>query len=280
LGAEEAAPCRHAGVPPQTVVDSVIRLIRDLGSDDGNLLRYGLSAAEYRTAFPVAIEAIRGSMSASNQARRDFLEGLFLAMARNGDLSDIQLPVYGEDTVYRLSVPDFGDVAVIQKGCPDGAHSSVRWSAPIWARETYLWWVCDSTRVEPGVHINGGINRLRKRFFSDAPDTIDGVIFHSSLCGTAGRICPKPAAGLQVAGATIPPPCVYIMPERRDGASEWNWEGRRQRHFPGVLLKAFGVAAESTASYTGHVGFQLTSRAVRTTIAARYGPGRSTIFRS
>jgi hypothetical protein len=262
------------------VVDSVIRLIRDLGSDDGNLLRYGLSAEEYRAAFPVAIEAIRGSMSASNQARRNFLKDLFLAMVRNGVLCDVKVPVYGEDTVYRLSVPDLGDVAIIQKGCPDGEHSSVRWSAPDWARETYLWWVCDSTKVEPGVHIYGGTKRLRKRFFSDAPDTIDGVIFHSSLCGTAGRICPKRAAGLQVAGATMPPPCVYIMPKRRDGASEWNWEGRQQRHFPAVLLKAFGVAAESMASYTGHVGFQRTPRAVRITIASRYGPGRSTIFRS
>lgn len=280
MGAEEAAPCRHAGVPPQTVVDSVIRLIRDLGSDDENLLRYGLSAEEYRAAFPVAIEAIRGSMSASNRARRNFLESLFRAMIGVGALDDVKIPVYGEDTVYRLSVPEFGDVAVIQKGCPDGAHSSVRWSVPDWAREAYLWWVCDSTKVEPGEHIQGGINRLRKRFFSSAPDAIDGVIFHSSLCGTAGRVCPKAALGLEVEGVSIPPPCVYIMPERDEEASEWNWEGTRQRHFPEVLLKAFGVASGTAAPYIGHVGFRGRPGDIRTTITSRYGLGRSTTFRS
>ena len=280
MAAEEAAPCRHSGVPPQAVVDSVINLIRNLGNDDDNLLRYGLSGEEYRAAFPIAIEAIRGSMSASNRERRNFLQNLFQAMVDQGALSRLQLPAYGKDTIYRLSVPDFGDVAVIQKGCPDGAHSSVRWSTPDWARETYLWWVCDSMKVEPGVHIHGGINRLRSKFFSGAPDTIDGVIFHSSLCGTAGRICPKMAAGLEAGGVFIPPPCVYVMPERHQRASEWNWDGTRQRHFPAVLLGAFGVAGESAASYIGHVGFQLRSGPVRTTIASRYGEGRSTIFRS
>lgn len=280
MGAEEAAPCRHAGVPPQTVVESVIRLIRDLGSDDENLLRYGLSAEEYRAAFPVAIEAIRGSMSASNRARRNFLEDLFQAMVEIGVLNDVQIPTHGEDTVYRLSVPGIGDVAVIQKGCPDGAHSSVRWSVPDWAREAYLWWVCDSTKVEPGKHIHGGLNRLRKRFFSNAPDTIDGVIFHSSLCGTASRICPKAALVLKVGGEAVPPPCVYVMPERDEGASDWNWDGAQQRSFPRILLSAFGVPPGNAESYIGYAGFQRHSGPVRTTVTSRYGPGRSTTFRS
>jgi hypothetical protein len=280
LGAEEAAPCRHEGVPPQAVVDSVIKLIRNLGADDGNLRRYGLTAEEYRAALPTAIETIRGSMSASSGAKRDFLENLFQAMVQVGALSGVQIPTYGDDTVYRLTVPSFGDVAVIQKGCPDGAHSSVRWSAPGWAQETYLWWVCDSTKVEPGEHIKGGINRLRKRFFSDAPDTIDGVIFHSPLCGSPGRPCPKSAAGMTVAGAWVPAPCIYIMPERHDDTTEWNWDGAQQRHFPGVLLSAFDVSPGSVPLYTGYVGFQHRSGYGRTTITSRYGRGRSTTFRS
>jgi hypothetical protein len=279
LEAEDAAPCRHAGVPPQVVVDSVVHLIRNLGSDEVNLRRYGLNAQEYTAALPTAIEAIRGSMSASGATKRSFLEGLFLTMRDAGILSAVQTPRYGDDTVYRLTVPDLGDVAVIQKGCPDGRHSSVAWAVPDWAQETYLWWVCNSTKSEPGEHIKGGINRLRKRFFSDAPDTLDGVIFHSSLCGTAGRLCPKTADGMNVDGVAVPPPCIYIMPERNAHASEWNWDGMRQRGFPSVLLAGFGVRLASVPTYTGYVGFQRRSGALRTTITARYGYGKSTTFR-
>ena len=261
------------------MVDSVIQLIRGLGADADNLRRYGLTPEEYSRSLPAAIETMRGSMSASNGARRNFLEGLFLAMIDVGVLSGVQIPTPGEDTVYRLTVPGVGDVAVIQKGCPDGRHSSVSWSAPDWAIETYLWWVCDSTNAEPGEHIKGGINRLRKRFFSDAPDTIDGVIFHSSLCGSPSRICPKSATVLNVAGSSVPAPCIYVMPERDEGATEWNWDGTQKRHFPAVLLSAFGVSIESVLSYTGYVGFRRSATDIRTTITSHYGSGRTTIFR-
>ena len=280
MGAKEAAPCRHAGVPPQIVIDNVIQLIRNLGADETNLRRYGLTSEEYRGALPAAIETMRGSMSASSGVKRSFLESLFRAMTEAGVISDVQIPTPGADTVYRLSVPGAGDVAVIQKGCPDGRHSSVSWSAPNWATETYLWWVCDSTRVEPGEHIKGGINRLRQRFFSNAPDTIDGVIFHSPLCGTPGRLCPKSTTGMTVAGVRAPAPCVYIMPERRDGSTEWNWDGTQERLFPAVLLSAFGVTPENVSSYTGYVGFQRRSGNLRTTITSRYGSGRTTTSRS
>jgi hypothetical protein len=280
LEAEDAAPCRHAGVPPQAVVDRVVHLIRNLGSDEANLRRYGLSTEEYTAALPIAVEAIRGSMSASSGTKREFLEGIFSTMREAGALSAVQTPRYGDDTVYRLTVPDLGDVAVIQKGCPDGRHSSVAWAAPDWAEETYLWWVCNSTRSEPGEHIKAGINRLRQRFFSDAPDTLDGVIFHSSLCGTPGRLCPKTSGGMIVDGEMSPPPCIYIMPDRDVHASEWNWDGRTQRTFPAVLMAAFGVPLASIPAYTGYVGFQRRSGTLRTTITARYGYGKSTTFRS
>jgi hypothetical protein len=280
LGAEDAAPCRHAGVPPQAVVAAVVELIRSLGADDDNLRRYGLTAEEYRASLPAAIETMRGSMSASNGPRRIFLERIFLAMKDAGTLSEVEIPTPGADTVYKLTVPGIGHVAVIQKGCPDGRHSSVSWSVPEWANESYLWWVCDSTNAEPGEHIKGGVNRLRKRFFTDAPDTIDGVIFQSSLCGTPGRICPKSSTSMSVAGSLIPAPCIYIMPERQRQATEWNWNGTQQRLFPAVLLSAFGVPMGSIPSYTGYVGFRDGGGNAQTTITSRYGIGRTTIFRS
>jgi hypothetical protein len=281
MGAEEAAPCRHAGAPPQAVVDSVTRLIRTLGDDAVILRQHGLTAGEYKVALPAAIEALRGRMSASNSDRREFLENLFKAMLAKRIISKLQIPTYGDDTVYRLTTISYRHIAIIQKGCPDGAHSSVRWNVPDWASETYLWWLCDSMRSEPGEHIAKGVNRLRQRFFDNRiPDFLDGIIFHNQLCGTAQRLCPKASVSMSVDDVDIPAPCIYVMPDRQSEADEWNWDGSQKRIFPAVLLAAFGIDPKQIPSYTGYVGFQRRGGTLRTTITSRFGPGRVTTFRS
>lgn len=258
-----------------------MHLIRNLGADEQNLKRYGLTSEEYRAALPAAIETMRGSMSASRGAKKDFLTDIFKQMESSGALSEVKLPAYNEDTVYRLAVPNLGDVAVIQKGCPDGKHSSVEWSTPGWAKETYLWWVCDSKKTEPGGHVHGGINRIRRhKYFSRTPEGIDGVIFHSPLCGTPERICPKRDGGIEIAGREIPVPCIYVMPNWTDDSSELNWDGSQSRKFPAVLLGFFGVSQENVAAHTGYVGFRRQGGKIRTTITARYGNGCSTTYRS
>ncbi|MBF6183329.1 hypothetical protein [Nocardia otitidiscaviarum] len=278
MGAEEAAPCRHAGAPPQVIVESVSKLIQDLGVESELLGRYGLTVGEYRAALPAAIEGLRGSMSASVADRKEFLAGVFRRMLEAGIIDGLESPKYGKDTVYRLTVNGYGDIAVIQKGCPDGKHSSIAWSSPSWARETYLWWLCDSMRYEPGQHIDKGVKRLRKRFFDELPDTISGVIFHNHLCGSGQRRCPKIIDGPRVIEA--PPPCLYVMPDRQADVSQWNWDGRQERFFPGLLLGAFGVVREQVPYFTGHIGFQRRGASLRTTITSRFGPGRATTFRS
>ncbi|MCD0450408.1 hypothetical protein LO762_14580 [Actinocorallia sp. API 0066] len=219
-------------------------------------------------------------MSASVADRKLFLANTFKGMRAAGVIDGLEQPKYGDDTIYRLTINGFGDVAVIQKGCPDGKHSSVQWRAPEWARETYLWWLCDSMRYSPGGHVAKGINRLRQRFFGDYPDTLDGVIFHNHLCGSGQRVCPKIEHAVTFDDVTTPPPCVFVMPDRADGVTDWNWDGSQQRFFPRVLLGAFGISPEQAPLYTGHVGFQLRAGTLRTTITSRFGPGRTTTSRS
>lgn len=279
MSAETAAPCRHLGAPPETVIQKTVETILSIASNEAFLISHGLTADEYKAALPSAIEAIRGRKIASNSDRRRFLTSIFEAMLQQKIISDLTMPNYGDDTVYRLSVPNLGDIAIIQKGCPDGAHSSVRWSAPQWARETYLWWLCSSLNYEPGEHVAKGVNRLRQRFFAEAPDTVDGVIFHNDLCGGPNRPCPKSRHAIDINGQQVPPPCIYVMPDRDQSATSWNWEGRTERAFPAVLLSLFGVG-EASAIYTGNVGFQRRARGLKTTITSRFGPARSTGFRT
>lgn len=280
MSAERAAPCKHPGAPPETIVEKVLSIVASLADDSAYLAPRGLTPDEYRRALPIAIEQFRGSRAASNSDRRQFLVSLFEEMRSRGLISKFDRPRYGDDTVYRLTVEGLGDVAIIQKGCPDGAHSSVRWTAPDWAAETYLWWLCSSVTYEPGVHVAKGINRLRQRFFSDATDALDGVIFHNELCNSADRPCPKRDRSIAIDGNMVPPPCVYVMPEHLKDGQEWNWDGDRIRRFPSVLLAMFGIREDDAAAYIGYVGFQKRGGSMRSTIASSFGPGRSTKFRS
>jgi hypothetical protein len=278
MAAEEAAPCRHRGTPPEEIIARVAEIIRAVGGDSEYLYKRGVSAEEFDFALPAAIEKLRGSRSASNNDRKDFLLGIFRHMQTCGAIDSFLAPKYGDDTVYKLSVPSLGDVAIIQKGCPDGKHSSVAWVAPDWAVESYLWWVCPSTKSDPGWHVSAGVKRLRREFFSNRPDTLDGIIFHSDLCGSDLRPCPKRLRSVQVEGKDVPPPCIWIMPER-GASSDLNWSGERTRRFPAVLLSAFDVRHEEAAVFTGNVGFRTGSRE-GTIITSRFGAGRSTSSRS
>lgn len=285
MAGETATPCNHPGAPPDEVIDLVAEAVKAIARDDAFLQRHGLTAQDFELALPAAIQRIRGSAAAGNADRREFLTDLFKRMVVSGAISDFEKPEYGKDTVYRLQVNGVGSVAIIQKGCPDGAHSSVAWSAPEWAQETYLWWLCDSLQYEPGEHVAKGVNRLRKRFFSDAyNDSIDGIIFHNAMCGSPLRPCPKITRAIELGGRMIPPPCVWVMPERinlnHPNATNWNWSGERSRRFPIALLSIFGIDEQEAPHFTGHIGFLKGGRGMRTTISSRYGTGASTMYRS
>jgi hypothetical protein len=282
---ENAAPCKHSGVVPDALVDQVVMLLSDLASDRGLLQARGLSAEEYSTALPIAIQRMRGRSAAENSRRRQFLSDIFEAMLGRGLIRGIEKPRYSDDTVYRLAVPDLGDVAIIQKGCPDGAHSSSKWSVPDWATESYLWWLCPSMTNEPGTHVAKGVNRLKKRFFSTVNGEnndrmIDGVLFHNELCGTASRPCPKDGRSVQINDTRVPPPCLYTFPKPERVASQWNWDGARELRFPRVLFALFDIQPEELPYFGGHIGFKERGAEVRTTIASKFGLGNTTMMRT
>lgn len=279
MGVEQAAPCRHRGAAPDAVVVQVARIIEAIGHDGDYLKLRGLSPEEYRLALPVAIEQMRGRSSANNKERRDFLERVFDHLVSAGAITRYTAPTYGRDTVYRLSVPGLGDVAIVQKGCPDGKHSTVAWRVPDWAAETYLWWLCPSLKNDPGWHVSAGIKRLRSEFFSPRRDELDGVIFHNRTCGTDQRPCPKMHHAVRIGDLDVPPPCIWALPRRTNGP-DYNWDGTRAVRFPSVLLSAFGLLSPQAPLYTGYVGFRESPATRRTTITSRFGPGKTTTSRS
>ncbi|RXH56723.1 hypothetical protein GRAN_0033 [Granulicella sibirica] len=54
----------------------------------------------------MVLEAMRGSQSASNSDRRLFLRTIFDEMVSREIISGYDIPTYGEDTIYKLHVPD------------------------------------------------------------------------------------------------------------------------------------------------------------------------------
>ena len=95
MGAEEAAPCRHRGAPPEEVVTQVVDLIQAIGEDGAYLYTCGLSSEEFRLALPTAIEQIRGRLSASNKDRRDFLVHIFDHLVACNAIASYAQPTYG-----------------------------------------------------------------------------------------------------------------------------------------------------------------------------------------
>ena len=259
------------------MVERAVEALLAISSRPELLARHGLSTDEFTSAFPAAIEALRGRKSASNADRRQFVAEMLQHLVDRGVAGSVTTPEYGSETVYRVDSPDWGPIAIIQKGCPDGVHSSVNWSVPEWAEETYLWWVCSSLKMHPGEHIAKGVARLRKQFRERNGPFLSGVIFHSDLCGGPNRPCPKMGYGQVINGKSVPPPCIYVLPRRGDGTQ--HADEMRELHFPRALLRAFQVTDADL--YTGEVAFhERQNGAVRTTISARFGAGRSSIFRS
>lgn len=275
---EDAAPCRHEGAPPEAIVNRIANLIEALATDATFLGSKGLTPEEYSAALPAAIERVRGGQAARSSTRREYLAALLSKLVERGLAASLEKPAYGKDTVYRLQLHGARSVAVIQKGCPDGAHSSTTWSRPGWADECYIWWLCSSMSSEPGVHVWKGVKRLQRRFFSQESGEVDGVIFQNELCGTALRPCPKANRSIDVAGHSVPPPCLYVMPCRDNGAQDWNWSGARALLFPAVLNELFGIKSGESASYEGYVGFRQRGAGIRTKVSISFGPGRTSLF--
>src|SRR5262249_24583233 len=155
---------------------------------------------------------------------RSFVEMVLVAMIEHKIISTFEKPKYGADTVYCVQLPNGKKIALIQKGCPDGSHSSIQWTRPDWATETYLWWLCSSQRQHPGEHIWKGVGRLKHKV-SETDDQLDGIIFYNELCGTAMRPCPKADRGVELGGKWCPPPCVYVFPKWQRDVREINWRG-------------------------------------------------------
>lgn len=276
---EDAAPCRHRGAPPDDLVNQVVDFLRMKVSQDVEYLaRHGLTADEYALAFSAAVERMRGSSAASNRPRREFAENIIKHLAASDQVRGYDVPRYGDDTVYRVTLTNGRQIGVIQKGCPDGAHSSTRWTRPEWADELYLWWVCSSLNMHPGEHIWKGVSRVRNKVRAEDHNQLDGFIFFNSQCGSPERPCPK-APRVAVNGADLPPPCIYVFPHWENETTDINWRGAQRRVFPAVLLSAFGIGATGAGDYVGYVGFRNTGSTVRTEITSRFGPAKATTAR-
>lgn len=276
----DAAPCRHRGAPPEALVNQVVRFLTQVVARDSGYLRtHGIQPGEFDLAFPAAVEKIRGSWAASNQDRRAFAHDVLEHLVTVQAIRRFDAPTYGDNTVYRLHLTDGSTVGVIQKGCPDGAHSSTRWERPDWADELYVWWLCSSLRFEPGEHVWKGVARLRQKVSREPANQLDGVIFFNSLCGSLTRPCPRAQRITTAGGRNLPPPCIYVFPTWDRQAKELNWRGDTCRVFPAVLLSAFDIGVAASRDHVGYIGFRNSPRALRTEVSARFGFAKSTSAR-
>ena len=277
---EQAAPCRNQGAPPARLVEQVSNLLLSVISEDEDyLVKNGLSRTEFKHALPAAIEQIRGSWAANNSSSRAFVNQVMQTLTLRNVIARYDPPKYGHDTVYRVYLHDGKQIGLIQKGCPDGAHSSSNWARPAWADELYLWWLCDSLKYNPGEHIWKGVARVARKVRSEPENQLDGIIFFNSKCGTVDRPCPKATRATLANGDLFPPPCIYVFPHMDSQEPDLNWHGSITRRFPKVLLSAFDVDEGLLQSLIGYVGFRASGNSTLTEITSRFGRAKATSFR-
>jgi hypothetical protein len=261
------------------MVERVIKLFeQEIARDPDILRKCGLSAEEYQSAYPVAVQRVRGRDSATDEPKRAFVDQILEEGITNGMFRTAKLEPWELTKVYRVELASGETAAIIRKGCPDGNHTT-RWDRPPWADELYLWWLCPQSRAhQPGTSVWKGITRIRKKVATEPRNQLDGVIFFDSLCGTPERPCPKTAFGLMLDGVRCPPPCVYVMPHVGDAPNgRLNWRGERKVLFPSALLALFGVPESQRASYLGFVGYDIDGQNIKTIrITNNYGGGRTT----
>jgi hypothetical protein len=275
----QASPCRHADAPSDWIIERIVRLLEsDIPLQAEFLGRFGLTPEEYQTGYRVAIERVRGRISASDKFKKSFVRKIFEAGLQNGQFSSVTLEEGSMTKVYRVQLASGKTVGVIRKGCPDGNHTT-RWEKPLWAEELYLWWLCPESRVhEPGESVWKGVARIKKKLLAEPQNRLDGVIFFDESCGTVVRPCPKRAYALVLGEVRLPPPCIYILPgDLNASVGRLNWNGGRNMDFPRALLSVFGVPPDSTPDYAGFVGVEVLNSGIRQVrISSNYGEGRIT----
>jgi hypothetical protein len=274
-----ASPCRHADAPSDWVIERIVNLLeRDIPLQTDFLHQFGLTPEEYRSGYRVAIERVRGRISASDRLKKSFVQNVLEAGVQNGQFSSVNLEEGVMTKVYRIQLASGKCVGVIRKGCPDGNHTT-RWERPNWAEELYLWWLCPESRVhEPGESVWKGVARIKKKLQAEPQNRLDGVIFFDESCGTAVRPCPKQSYALILEGVRFPPPCIYVLPgDLTATGGRLNWNGQRNVDFPRALLSVFGVPSSLAPDYSGFVGVEILNASIRQVrITSNYGNGRIT----
>ena len=277
---DRAAPCRHAGAPADWLVDKVVRVLEvEVARDTQFLKAHGITPEEYDSAYRVAVERIRGKISATDKPKKDFVDCILASGLTQQKFCAASLEDGGLTKSYRVELPSGRSIGLVRKGCPDGNHSA-RWDRPAWADELYIWWLCPSSRAnEPGASLWKGVGRIKNKALTEPENQLDGVIFYDQSCGTPERPCPKRAYGLFLSdGERLPPPCIFVNAAvNADCPGRLNWNGEKTVEFPPALLSIFGVPESEQALYTSFIGYELNNRDVgRVRITNNYGAGRTT----
>lgn len=195
--------------------------------------------------FRSAVEKLRGTMAASTEEKYTFLKTIL------GELKDrqrIQTWRYvGGEGRHDFEVQLMnGRMTVIEaKGCLDGNNTSI-FERPSFADEFLIWSYCQNPGADQVKNVWSGLHTRIGPGLVAQGIAVDAVVVVDSVCGSAGRPCPKLIADRErknsFKGIEFPPPCLYVFPDIANGLNAFrDW---RDVKFISILMEEFKCSSD------------------------------------
>ena len=204
--------------------------------------------------FKSAVERLRGQSAASMGVKKAFIANVLSVLKDQGRITSWAFAGAGDRHDYEVHLPNGRICCIEAKGCLDGNNTNI-FQRPANADEFVIWSLCQNPGANPRHNAWSGIHTRLSAEIVSRRERVDGLVIWDMLCGTAARPCPKVAADptrvTEVAGKSLPPPCIYLfprsVPDARNNPTPRPWK-LSEVHFLDILAQAFPVPENEAIS--------------------------------
>lgn len=204
--------------------------------------------------FKSAVERIRGQTSSSTGVKKLFIANVLDVLKQQGSIASWQFAGQGDRHDYEVTLPNGRLCCIEAKGCMDGNNTNI-FKRPANADEFVIWSLCQNPGANPRHNAWSGIHTRLSAEIISRRERVDGLVIWDMLCGTAARPCPKvakdPSRVTEVAGKTLPPPCIYLfprtIPDVRNNPKPLPW-ALHEVQFLSILAQTFPVPENEAIS--------------------------------
>lgn len=210
-GSNKAILCKKEGI----VSEKVDELAEKLRTESHKLVSIdGMDEDDfYESIFRGAIEKLRGQYSARSSKKQEFINQVLNQLEEKGHILSYESIAGDGRTDYLIDMPDGKKVALEAKGCLDGNNTNI-FKRPEDVDEFVIWSLCTNPTSDPRHNVWSGLHSRLGVEMCATKVHVDGLIVWDWLCNSPYRQCPKQFNENIIGSHKLPPPCIYLFPQR------------------------------------------------------------------